>query len=506
MHLSSSTVLFFELLALSFLSTCVAIAIDDPVCIAKVTALLNQTRNPDFVPNLLHVDLPTCIQACGASSNLYGFWDIQGRIASWIVPLFILISLAQFAPLRRRNTAAVVLHLLGDPISSTAHLLWKLQNTQEYYAECRASLRADLRRPASIILSAYEEWENFWYAKHTHRWSSAATGRRNRIAEFIRWVSADEETRIKACQRAANELALWRAPGLWKTSIGIINYVVAISLAFIKVINGDFNNRTGHSIAYGMLYSWLIPAVFLTSLVGAYQTKSLTRRVLLRMLKDTDVVRKGSLPSTFREIHRGPPTFPKHLEPGIVDYRLLEFCGANASFSPQQFSHGTRRKTLYVLAMIPFILSTVSAVFTSYFNPTSGVGCRTIHQLTFFASWLLSALLTWLLGHITGSAESHWRWTLRKDALFFTPQLAFFSAGFVGWFNSCFCWGAAFSLHEKAYVVFQPAVEILNASTHQWPIMTGVLGLHFTFTGVVWGYYARVVHLFKAGNGDDDDG
>jgi hypothetical protein len=224
------------------------------------------------------------------------------------------------------------------------------------------------------------------------------------------------------------------------------------------------------------------------------------------MLKGTNTVRKGSLLSTFGDNHLEPPEFPGHLQLGSVDYSLLEFCGGNSSFSPQKFSHGTRRKSLFALAIIPFILSTVSAVFTSYFNPTQGVGCRTIHQLPFFVSWLLSALLTWLLGHITCSAESHWRWTLRKDALFFIPQLTFFGAGFVGWFNSCFCWSAAFSLHEKAYVVFQPAVEILNASMHQWPIMTGVvLGLHFTFIGAIWWYYVGVVHLFKARDGDEDD-
>src|SRR3954447_9116213 len=112
MRLSSYTVAVFELLTLSFISTCAAIAIDNPECIAKVTALQNQSGNPNFVPNLRHVDVSICIQACGASWNWYDFWDIQKRIASWIVPLFILIGLAQFAPLRRRNTAAVILHLL----------------------------------------------------------------------------------------------------------------------------------------------------------------------------------------------------------------------------------------------------------------------------------------------------------------------------------------------------------------------------------------------------------
>jgi hypothetical protein len=78
MHL---LVVFVELLALSFISTYVAIAIDDPNCIIKVGALLNQSSNPDFVPNLLRVDVSTCIQACRASWNWYDAGDIYKHIA-----------------------------------------------------------------------------------------------------------------------------------------------------------------------------------------------------------------------------------------------------------------------------------------------------------------------------------------------------------------------------------------------------------------------------------------
>src|SRR5271170_3823525 len=138
MHSLSFRALFFKILAFSsFISSCVGIAIDDPKCICKVMASQNQSCNPNFVPSVLQANLSTCAEICGASWDYYDFWDIQMRIAAWIVPLFILIGLAQFAPFRRRNTAAVVLHLLGDPISSTAHLLWKLQNTREYYLECQ---------------------------------------------------------------------------------------------------------------------------------------------------------------------------------------------------------------------------------------------------------------------------------------------------------------------------------------------------------------------------------
>jgi hypothetical protein len=154
---------------------------------------------------------------------------------------------------------------------------------------------------------------------------------------------------------------------------------------------------------------------------------------LLEDVQLTTLTNTGACRHEAREVDLGRPKFPQHLQCGTVDYRLLEYCGGNPSFSPQQFSHGTKRKSLSILATIPFILSTLSAAFISYFNPTRGIGCRTIHQLSFFASWLLSALLTWVLGHITCSSYSHWRWTLLKDAMVLAPQLISFCGAFVGW-------------------------------------------------------------------------
>lgn len=562
MHSSSSRVGDLKILTLLFIPTCFAIAIDNPECIKKVLALQNQSVNPNFVPDLLHVELSDCIRACGQEWNFYSLWDIQKRIAAWVVPLFILISLAEFAPLRSRNTAAVSLHLLADPISSTAHILWKLQNTLEYHRQVQGSLPIDHQRPATIILSAYEEWENVWYTKHTNLGTATAgtkkgriteyselediryakhdnlgmptdRTRKARVTEYVEWLNGDRERRGEACLRAANELALCRSRGLWKTFIGILNYVVAISLAFVKVATGDFNNRTGHSISFAMLYSWLIPAIILTSLVGSYHTRSSTRRILVRMLKDARPERNMSVASTAsgdvaeplpkcfqfsartnasafyeesQEAFTELPKFPDHLTIGSVDYRLLEWCGGNATFSPRQLSNGTRRKTLFIFAAIPCIISILSAVFISYFNPTRGVGCRTVLQFSFFASWILSAFLTWLIGHFTSSSYFHWRWTLLKDALFITPQLISYSSAFVGWFNSCFCWSAAFSLHEKAYVVLRPAIEIMNACKFEWPILTGlVLLLQFAFVGTFWAYYASIVHLHRACDNDENN-
>jgi hypothetical protein len=89
--------------------------------------------------------------------------------------------------------------------------------------------------------------------------------------------------------------------------------------------------------------------------------------------------------------------------------------------------------------------------------------------------------------------------------MFFMPQLISFCGLYVGWLNSCFCWSAAFSLHERAYLVFKPTVEIMKAVKLEWPILTGVvLGLHVVFIVSLRWYYAAVVHLFKFRDGYEE--
>jgi hypothetical protein len=428
-------------------------------------------------------------------------------MASWIVPLFILIGLMQYSPLGRRNTIAVVLHMLGDPINHMAHLLWKLHNTTEFYDLCQTPLLPhDVQRPAAMILSATEEWENVWYAeilrspaskKARIRASMKARVRVSteaRVRVFSAWYRIDpqaEQTKLTACLKAANNLTECRVSGLWKTSLGVLNYVVAVALAFLHIINGDYDNRIGHSIAFAMLYSWLIPTVFLSSLVGCFQTKRSSIRVLLDLLEET----RGQETRSAGFLGH---SFDKDIQ--TVDYGSLEWCGGNYSFSPSQFRQGGKRRTLVMIATIPVTLSALSAAFISFFNPTRGIGCRTVLQFIFFLTWILSAILTDLLGSWkVNDARLHWRLTLIKDAVFVLPQFIVFSLAHVGWFNSCFCWSAQFSLREAVYVVLNPMAQILSAAKFQWPILTGVILVsHFVFIGAVWVYYRQAVHLYQS--------
>jgi hypothetical protein len=232
------TVVALALIALPVVTTSLATgsdwAIDQPLCDRTIRNLY-QTRNPNISFNEHNVSLEICNDACPGWAR-YQYVDIQKRINQWVVPLFIIVALMQFAPLGKWNTIKVVLHLFGDPISSQAMLLERMEGMKQYVKLCQGSsvLRgAQLAGVAPCILSSYEEWEDVWYAENAGL-KNGPVSRKARVEEFEKWLQADNTgSRRKACLKAANKLADSRASGLWKTIIGTLNYVVAVALGFL---------------------------------------------------------------------------------------------------------------------------------------------------------------------------------------------------------------------------------------------------------------------------------
>lgn len=92
--------------------------------------------------NIIDVTLAACNDKCGAAWNGYPSLEIQTCLASWTIPLFLLIASIHYAPLGFVNTISVIIHLLGDPISSFESL--------QYFRKSAAS--------RSIIDGALETW------------------------------------------------------------------------------------------------------------------------------------------------------------------------------------------------------------------------------------------------------------------------------------------------------------------------------------------------------------
>lgn len=86
---------------------------------------------------------------------------------------------------------------------------------------------------------------------------------KNSLRDSRHFSSSKQLQRQRVCLQAANEMSDCRVSGLVKTLLGLMNYTAALAASFIHIEKGDYNYRTGHTIAYAMLYSWLIAAVLI---------------------------------------------------------------------------------------------------------------------------------------------------------------------------------------------------------------------------------------------------
>jgi hypothetical protein len=519
------------------------LSIDNPLFLGRVAEQLG-TRSK--------ISLGECYAIGGTAWTLYPLGDIQTRIGTWVVPLFILIGSFQFARLRFLNTVFVALHLIADPFTSIYNLLTKLATQQEIYQRCQnSSLPGSAKKSVAIVLAAYEDWESYFLYLSAQNGEDLANKMKNSITKKLNILQHqlnDERShlrhlrdqRINECQQAAKELSDCRINGLGKTLLGTVNYIVALVMAFLHVTQGNFNNRTGHSMAFGVLWTWLLVIVSLSSIVGGFITKRSARTILGRLQRHLDriddeeenlnqQVQLPQLPYQHRhqssivsipraqdsdeprpEISFGSPNpiieedqdflTSASQKPALFAfhtvgndklneaYRSLEWIGMNYCVSPSILCSKNQRVPLAIASTIPVLVSTTAACWISVTNPTPGFGCRSVQQMAFLLAWNASALLTiFFRGKFYGQTQL--TWIRLKDLVFGLAIGVFFGLGFIGWFNSCFCWSAWFSNLQNAYIILYPADMILHLAKTTWPTLcfTAVsIQLLYIITAYMW--------------------
>ncbi|KAI9766014.1 MAG: hypothetical protein M1840_007021 [Geoglossum simile] len=478
-----------------------AYSVDDPKCTAFffVQWVLNPHNATFFYNGPEYRDQPkillsAMIQRCRGIPIIYPRSDIYARIAGWCVPLFILIGSFQYAALGIRNALFVAVHLLSDPCTTIFSLLAKLANDKARHETCRKDLRRSDHecRSVAAILSAYDEWEDCMKAADNVPLGDhnlAGEGTYNALSQLLA-PSQDitpgfSDELMGACMAAAKELVDSRADGLWKTSLGVLNYVAVCILAFLRTVVGEVNTRTGHTIAFAMLYTFLIPGVLISAMVGEFATKRSSRRILIRLQKQFDSIQKR---------HERPSitVFRFNNMPESELYQMLESVGGNYAFRPYQRCQGREMVALRIVAALPVLMATICAVMISYTSPTRGIGCRSVLQLLFFAVWVVSAILTNLLSRKIKRPATLWTWIRVKNLVIFIPQCAIYLAAFCGLFNSPQCWSAQISHGSKAFILLDMKPEIRALVKKTWPTLAGcVLGAQLLLVAVVAWVYRR---------------
>jgi hypothetical protein len=200
-------------------------------------------------------------------------------------------------------------------------------------------------------------------------------------------------------------------------------------MAFLHVTQGGFNNRTGHSMAFGVLWTWLLVIVSLSSITEGFITKQSARTILGRLQRHLDRIddaeeklnqqaQQAQVPHEHphqssivfyppraqdsgeprREVSfssstplveedqefliggsQKPALFAFHIvENDKVSeaYRLLEWIGMNYFVSLSILCPKSRRRQLAVVSIIPVLVSMAAACWFSATNSASGLDCR----------------------------------------------------------------------------------------------------------------------------------
>ena len=224
-----------------------------------------------------------------------------------------------------------------------------------------------------------------------------------------------------------------------------------------------FINVEAHSIAFSAQYFWIIPAVFLGSVIGVSQTEAAIPRILRRFQID---VERLNLPNKVK--------LPNDC---LEDNEKRTFHGGVYSWQPQR-SHLSHD----VLSHVIVIMGTATGMLISGLVPPDGWNCRHFGEILILFAWLLSAHIDGWLRHL---------WPLNKDnhnklfwSTFFKDLLATIATtgGIitcqVGVFNKCEC----YTLWGKTGLALPEMPDI--AQTLFYRLNTFYPGIAFTCIGV----------------------
>jgi hypothetical protein len=220
-------------------------------------------------------------------------------------------------------------------------------------------------------------------------------------------------------------------------------FVGAIAVAIAKITSTSpipanlFINVEAHSIAFSALYFWILPAVFLSSIIGVSQTQNAVPRILRRLQTGFDLELRptpgrpkvAALPNHFLDNH--------HTR--LVNGGIYSWLPAQPSrYDSHRPMPLLRRNALPILFVVA---GTITAMLVSGNVPPSGWQPRHCAQAMLLLIWLLSFALTCLLKRYTSSRTYNMSgrfWlTFAKDVLATAATMGGIVVTQLGVFNRC---------------------------------------------------------------------
>ncbi|KAK4998009.1 hypothetical protein LTR66_002680 [Elasticomyces elasticus] len=486
--------------------------------------------NPEN-PNRTQLTNAACMDISGDSWTSFPAPEVIARIALWKLPLFQLVSLYPRPPLCLEVTVFVICHLLGDPIDTIWSLLYKLCATQSHATSWEAKIKAgDSKeqfvrdwKALALIESSYDECQ-----KRSYRAGIILDELENIYAKNRPISDNDYETSIRnSCQKWAGALAADRSTTFLPVFAAELGFLFTIASAIAKTFADHTKPAfaiNGHSLAFSVLYFWILPVVLLGSIVGVSQSRDATPRILKQLEEEIErSLLGGTLARTLavgNDLYRSN-TLKKN--PPISSHVKWEriVLGGVHSWQPNKWDRGrgkaeeeikkcafvstAQSRYLGILALVCVLDCTVSGIFISWITPPEGIDCRHYTELLIFVCWLSSAVLTGIFETQIKPANFRLRFylTLAKDVLSTLATAVGILTAHIGIFNRCVCWTqwghVGLTLPYEKFVA-----DILSLRMgRDWPLtlIFCVLVQLAIFSGI-WVKFAKAFRVFL----QQDDG
>lgn len=229
--------------------------------------------------------------------------------------------------------------------------------------------------------------------------------------------TADLETLLQLSSLTANTLAADRSTKFLPIIVAQCFFVGGIAIAIAKITSNTsstsfFINVEAHSIAFSALYFWILPAVFLSSVIGVSQTQDAIPRILRQFQEGLE-----------RKLLTLSPMFPNH----VLDRENMRIVnGGIYSWQPDQAHVYKSKRALPTLQrnLLPVLIvvgGTVTAMLVSGYVPPEGWQPRHCAYAFILLTWILSSSLTYFFKRYSQSYSYNIKWpfwcTFLKDML-----------------------------------------------------------------------------------------
>ena len=243
-----------------------------------------------------------------------------------------------------------------------------------------------------------------------------------------------------AVEEAAADIRNTTVRETTRTNLAIIGYLCTLGSAFFNSATESIQcgTKPGNRIAFAMIFSWLLPAILLSTLAARFTTADACQRAIRRF------IRHLKMPESSLQYHSDLLA----LEVDISKVQTAEPWSGTIYVYRQRktsiqhpLSYFPSVIIMLFLSAIPIIIAMFFAVAISYNTPTVGLGCRSIAEIGICLAWLCSFTLTVLprkFGLVT--SKHHLLIVAAKDVAIGGGVVLTVAIIYAGIFNSCFCW------------------------------------------------------------------